>query len=78
MVSFSNTDGARYDSVNIQGTVQSKTTQMDAKIPVQPSNFDVLQKGALMGASSFTKHNKSHYNQCNNASKSVPSPGTTI
>lgn len=36
MVSFSNADGAHYDSVNSQVTVQSKTLQMDVKIPLQP------------------------------------------
>lgn len=78
MVSFSNADGAHYDSVNSQGTVQSRTLQMDVKIPVQPSNFDALQMGALLGASTFTKHNKNHIYQYKYATKSIPSPGTTI
>lgn len=55
MVSFSPTDGAHCDSVNSQSTVPSKTIQMDVKIPVQPSNFDALQKGALMGHIDQTK-----------------------
>lgn len=76
MVSFSNADGAHCDSANGQSTVPSKTVQMDEKIPVQPSNFDVLQKGALMGALLFMKYDKTHYNQCNYAAKSIPSPGT--
>lgn len=46
MVTFSNTDGVRYDSVNSQSTVH----QRDVKIPVQPLNFDIMHKGALMGA----------------------------
>ena len=50
MVSFSNADGAHYDSVNSQVTVQSKTLQMEVKIPLQPSSFDLLQMGALLGA----------------------------
>ena len=74
MVSFSNADGAHYDSVNSQGTVQSRTLQMDVKIPVQPSNFDALQMGALLGASTFTKHNKNHIYQYKYATKSIPSP----
>lgn len=78
MVSFSNADGAHYDSVNSQGTVQSKTLQMGVKIPVQPSNFDALQMGALLGASIFIKHNKNHIYQYKYATKSIPSPGTTI
>lgn len=60
MVSFSNADSAGYDSVNGQSTVPSKTIQMDVKIPVQPSNFDAMQKGALLGAPSFIKHNNIH------------------
>ncbi|WP_312629052.1 hypothetical protein [Scandinavium sp.] len=78
MVSFSNTDGAHCDSVNGQSTMPSKTVQMDVKIPVQPSNFDALQMGALLGASSFMKHDKNHIYQINNTTKSIPSPGTTI
>lgn len=76
MVSFSNADGAHYDSVNSQGTVQSKTLQMDVKIPVQPSNFDALQMGALLGASIFMKHNKIHMHLYTYKSKFIPSPGT--
>ena len=49
MVSFSNSDGAHYDSVNSQVTVQSKTLQMDVKIPLQPSSFDLLQDEGLIG-----------------------------
>ncbi len=78
MVSFSNTDGARYDSVNNQSTVQSKTIQMDVKIPVQPLNFDVKHKGALMGASEFMKYDKKHIYQHTYTIKFIPSPGTTI
>lgn len=76
MVSFSNTDGAHYDSVNGQSTVLSKTIQMDEKIPVQPSNFDAPQMGALLGAPIFMKHNKNHNYQCKYATKYIPSPGT--
>ncbi|MBL0874416.1 hypothetical protein HLB02_13630 [Serratia nevei] len=76
MVSFSNTDGAHCDSVNGQSTMPSKTVQMDVKIPVQPSNFDALQMGALLGASGFMKHGKNHTYQINNTTKSIPSPGT--
>ncbi|WP_434583640.1 hypothetical protein ACMYSP_19285 [Klebsiella sp. R390] len=50
MVSFSNTDGARYDSVNGQSTEPSNPIQMDVKIPVKSSSFDLMQMGALMGA----------------------------
>lgn len=75
MVSFSNTDGAHYDSVNGQSTVLSKTIQMDEKIPVQPSNFDAPQMGALLGAPIFMKHNKNHNYQCKYATKYIPSPG---
>ncbi len=78
MVSFSNADGAHYDSANSQGTVQSKTLKMDVKIPVQPSNFDALQTGALLGASIFIKHNKNDIYQYKYTTKSTPSPGTTI
>jgi len=77
MVSFSNADGAHCDSVNGQSTVPSKTVKIDVKIPVQSSNFDVLQKGALMGASLFMKYDKNHCNQCIYTLKSIPSPGTT-
>lgn len=78
MVSFSNTDGAHCDSVVDHYTLPSNSIQMDVKVPVQPSNFDVLQKGALMGASLFMKYDKNHYNQRNYTPKSIPSPGTTI
>ncbi|EGP1729847.1 hypothetical protein IV620_004287 [Salmonella enterica] len=77
MVSFSNTDGAHCDSVNSQSTMSSKTVQIDVKIPVQPSNFDALQMGALLGAPGFMKHGKNHTYQINNKTKSIPSPGTT-
>jgi hypothetical protein len=40
MVSFSNTDGARYDFVNGQSTLPSNPIQMDVKIPVKPSSFE--------------------------------------
>lgn len=77
MVSFSNADGAHCDSVNSQSTVPQKTVQMDVKIPVQPSNFDALQKGALMGASMFMEPDKNHSNQWIYKTKFIPSPGTT-
>lgn len=63
MVSFSNTDGAHYDSVNSQGTVQSKTLQMDVKILVQPSSFDLLHMGALLGAHELIEQTKLYYYQ---------------
>lgn len=50
MVSFSNADGARCDSVNGQSTAPSKRIQIVEKIPVKPSSFDLLQMGALLGA----------------------------
>ncbi|MBD9978182.1 hypothetical protein FOT68_19545 [Citrobacter braakii] len=78
MVSFSNTDDAHCDSVNGQSTMPSETVQMNVKIPVQPSNFDALQMGALLGAPGFMKHGKNHTYQINNKTKSIPSPGTTI
>lgn len=78
MVSFLNANGARYDSVNSQSTVPSKPIQMDVKIPVQPSNFDALHMGALLGASLSMKHNKIHIYQYKNTTKSIPSPGTNI
>lgn len=78
MISFSNADGAHYDSVNSQSTMPQKTIQIDVKIPVQPSNFDALQKGALMGASKFMEQDKNHTNQYNYKTKSIPSPGTTL
>ena len=76
MVSFSNTDDAHCDSVNGQSTMPSETVQMNVKIPVQPSNFDALQMGALLGAPGFMKHGKNHTYQINNKTKSIPSPGT--
>ena len=60
---ISNADGAHYDSVNSQGTVQSKTLQMDVKIPVQPSSFDLLQMGALLGAHELIEQTKSYFYQ---------------
>lgn len=78
MVSFSNTDDAHCDSVNGQSTMPSETVQMNVKIPVQPSNFDALQMGALLGAPGFMKHGKNHTYQINNKTKSIPSPGTTF
>lgn len=76
MVSFSNTDGAHCDSVVDHYTLPSNSIQMDVKVPVQPSNFDVMQKGALMGASKFMEQDKNHTNQCNYKTKFIPSPGT--
>jgi hypothetical protein len=58
MVSFSNMDGAHCDSVVDHYTLPSNSIQMDVKVPVQPSNFDPLQKGALMGASTFMEQIK--------------------
>jgi len=78
MVSFSNADGAHYDSVNSQSTEPPKTVQIDLKIPVQPSKFDALQKGALMGASMFMEPDKNHNNQWDYKTKFIPSPGTTF
>lgn len=78
MVSFSNTGGAHCDSVIGHYTLPSNSIQMDVKVPVQPSNFDALQMGALLGALLFIKHNKNHNYQYNYALKSIPSPGTTI
>lgn len=75
MVSFSNMDGAHCDSVVDHYTLPSNSIQMDVKVPVQPSNFDPLQKGALMGASTFMEQDKNHSNQCNYKTKSIPSPG---
>jgi len=71
-------DGAHCDSVVDHYTLPSNSIQMDVKVPVQPSNFDPLQKGALMGASTFMEQDKNHSNQCNYKTKSIPSPGTTI
>lgn len=50
MVSFSNTAGARYDSVNGQSTLPSNPIQMDVKISVKSSSFDLMQMGARLGA----------------------------
>ena len=60
MVPLPNANGAHYDSVKSENTVSSKSIQMDVKIPVQPSNFDVLEKGALLGASSFIEQDKNN------------------
>ncbi len=76
MVLFSNVDGARYDSVTGPYTLPSNSIQMDVKVPVQPSNFDALQKGALMGASTFIEHDKTHYYQQQYTMEFIPSPGT--
>lgn len=76
MVSCSNTDGAHCDSVVDHYTLPSNSIQIDVKVPVQPSNFDALQKGALMGASIFMEQYKNHTNQCDYKTKSIPSPGT--
>ena len=78
MVSFSNTDGVHCDSVAEHYTLPSNRIQMDVKVPVQPSNFGALQKGALMGASKFMEQDKNHIYQCNCKTKSIPSPGTTF
>ncbi|WP_204375389.1 hypothetical protein, partial [Serratia sp. 506_PEND] len=43
-----------------------------------PSNFDALQKGALMGASMFMEPDKNHSNQWIYKTKFIPSPGTNI
>lgn len=59
MVSFSNADGARYDSVNDQSIVSSNCIPIGVKIPVQPSNFDFLHKGALLGAHALIEQIKS-------------------
>ncbi|HDR2588671.1 TPA: hypothetical protein QCI16_004446 [Enterobacter ludwigii] len=75
MVSFSNTDGAHCDSVAEHYTLPSNRIQMDVKVPVQPSNFGALQKGALMGASKFMEQDKNHTYQCNCKTKSIPSQG---
>ncbi|MCW1828064.1 hypothetical protein OLZ31_14510 [Enterobacter asburiae] len=77
MVSFSNTVGAHCDSVVDHYTLSSNSIQMDVKVPVQPSNFDDLHKGALMGALTFIEQDKNHTNQCDYKTKSIPSPGTT-
>ena len=45
-------------SPNSQVTVQSKTLQMDVKIPLQPSSFDLLQMGALLGAHELIEQTK--------------------
>ena len=50
MVSFSNTAGARYDSVNGQITLPSNPIQMEVKISVKSSSFDLMQMGARLGA----------------------------
>ncbi|EAM8207598.1 hypothetical protein FHE25_12100 [Salmonella enterica] len=63
MASFSNADGAHCDSVNGQSTVPSKTVQMDVKIPIQPSSFDLLQTGALLGAHELIEQTKLNYYQ---------------
>lgn len=54
MVSFSNADSAHCDSVNGQTTVPSNPIQMDVKIPVKSSSFDLMQMGALLGAHALT------------------------
>lgn len=77
MVSFSNTDGDHCDSVADHSTLPSNRIQMDVKVPVQPSNFGALQKGALMGASTFMEQDKNNTYQCSCKTKSIPSPGTT-
>jgi len=76
MVSFPNADGAHCDSVEDHYTLPSNSIQMDVKVPVQPSNFDELHKGALMGASIFMEPNKNQNNQWTYKTKFIPSPGT--
>jgi len=63
MVSFSNAGSAHCDSVNGQSTMPSKIVQMDVKIPVQPSSFDLLQMGALLGAHELIEQTKLYYYQ---------------
>lgn len=58
MVTCSDADDARYDSVSKRETRSLKSGQMGAKFPVQPLNFDSLRKGALMGAHELIEHNK--------------------
>lgn len=50
MISFSNANGAQYNSVKSQSIVPSKRVKTDVKIPVQPSSVDLMQTGALLGA----------------------------
>ncbi|CAI2487220.1 Uncharacterised protein [Serratia liquefaciens] len=76
MVSFSNTNGAHCDSVTGHYTLPSNSIQIDVKVPVQPSTFDALQEGALMGASTFIEHDKTHIYQTTYAAEFIPSPGT--
>ena len=76
MVALPDTNGAHYDSVNSQNILSSKSIRMGVKIPVQPSNFDALQKGASLGASVFIEHDKNHIYQRKYTSKYIPSPGT--
>lgn len=59
MVSFSNTDGAHYNSVNGHSTEPSNPLQMDVKIPVKLSSFDLMQMGALLGAHTLIEQIKS-------------------
>ena len=54
MVLFSNKDSARYDFVKGQSTEPSNPIQMDVKIPVKSSSFDLMQMGALLGAHALT------------------------
>lgn len=58
MVSLSNADGTRYDSVNGQSTAPSKRIQMNVKISVQSSSFDLMQMGALLGAQALIEQIK--------------------
>ncbi len=78
MISFSNADGAQYDSAKDQSTEPSKRVQMDFKIPVQPSNLDAPQTGALLGALWFMEYIKNHIYQYTYKTKFIPSPGTTL
>lgn len=60
MVSFLNIDNIHCDSVKGHSPLSSNSIQI---VPVQPSNFDTLQKGALMGAHRLIEQNKSIYYQ---------------
>lgn len=78
MVLFSNIDGARYDSITGHYTLPSNSIQMDVKVPVQPSNFDALQKGPSMGAHYFSKLNKIHKYQYTKNVSSNPVRGARL
>lgn len=78
MLLFLSTGSAHYDSVNSKNTGPSDSIQMDVKIPVQPSNFDSLHKGALVGAPKLIELSKIYIYQQEFIIKFIPSPGTTI